>query len=596
MKALHRLVFVLASAGFFIASTAEAQTPGSVTNHAFAIGKGAGVAGYSSLLCSSGQIPVGQTSADPQCKTLSGDVSLNSSGATAIAPGAANTFKGTLDGTTTSNISLTACSAVYQITKWVSGTGWQCGINPLLPSRATASTLDLSAHSVIKTMGYATAGDGGGATFIKTSGRFTDTFVSTGSITNGGTGYTNGTYTGVSLVGSATGLPTYANITVSGGAVTSVTIINIYGLGAGSLAGDVLSTSAGNIGGTGSGFTWTISAMTSASASFTDSAGNRWQYVVDSGSFINPRQFGCKFDWVGTDASATNDGDCLQAAINFSSVTRYNRQDFGGTFASSRVVLPAGSALICQTLVLPAGAQLFGQGPFNSVLKVCDSGLSITAHVIEACDKNGQLACFGTQIGQLGINAFNASGDSGAFVIYSNAVQQNRFIDNVQVYSGTRGCYKYEIGYGGAANANVYDFFCTINTGSSNAGIQIENTGALMNHKNIIVESGGSGLSGIGYNVLAGIVVIDGYHSEGITNPVNVNITTTGRTLTLMHGLGGFNCTDFVTLQSTNTAGNFAMYNVTKNGCTRTVANAQSGGSSRTNNAVPADGWVSFNP
>lgn len=62
----------------------HAQTSGAVTNHAFVIGKGAGTTGYTSLLCGSAQLAVGQSAADPICRTLSGDVTLDAAGVTTI--------------------------------------------------------------------------------------------------------------------------------------------------------------------------------------------------------------------------------------------------------------------------------------------------------------------------------------------------------------------------------------------------------------------------------------------------------------------------------------------------------------------------------
>lgn len=74
-----------------------------------------------------------------------------------------------------------------------------------------------------------------------------------GAIT-GGTGYTNGTYLGVSLTGGQ-GTNAVADIFVSGGLVTSVTIKN-----GGSLyvAGDTLSAATTDIGGTGAGFSFLV--------------------------------------------------------------------------------------------------------------------------------------------------------------------------------------------------------------------------------------------------------------------------------------------------------------------------------------------------
>lgn len=77
-----------------------------------------------------------------------------------------------------------------------------------------------------------------------------------GAIT-GGTGYTNGTYSNISLTGGA-GTGATANITVAGGSVTSVTIVS---QGSGYAVGNSLSAAAGNIGGTGSGFSTPVATI-----------------------------------------------------------------------------------------------------------------------------------------------------------------------------------------------------------------------------------------------------------------------------------------------------------------------------------------------
>lgn len=66
----------------------------------------------------------------------------------------------------------------------------------------------------------------------------------------GGSGYTNGTYAGVSLTGGS-GTGANANITVAGGEVTLVTLTSG---GTGYVSGEVLSATAASIGGTGTGF------------------------------------------------------------------------------------------------------------------------------------------------------------------------------------------------------------------------------------------------------------------------------------------------------------------------------------------------------
>ena len=86
----------------------------------------------------------------------------------------------------------------------------------------------------------------------------------TGSITvtSGGSGYTNGTYTNVTMTYvSGTAFSTYPVVTivVSGGSVTSATITGTgFTAGTGVNASTVLSATAASIGGTGSGFTGTV--------------------------------------------------------------------------------------------------------------------------------------------------------------------------------------------------------------------------------------------------------------------------------------------------------------------------------------------------
>jgi len=77
-----------------------------------------------------------------------------------------------------------------------------------------------------------------------------------GAIT-GGSLYVDNTYTNVPLTGGS-GFSATADITVSGGAVTVVTIVD---RGAGYQVGDVLSASNVNLGGAGSGFSIPVSAI-----------------------------------------------------------------------------------------------------------------------------------------------------------------------------------------------------------------------------------------------------------------------------------------------------------------------------------------------
>ena len=109
----------------------------------------------------------------------------------------------------------------------------------------TASdTLSAAASSIgngVQTLGTITGGSG-----------YTGNEIATLGTIVGGSGYTNGTYSAVPLTNiTGTGANATADITISGGAVTAVTIVNS---GSGYQVNDSLSVNASSVGGTGSGF------------------------------------------------------------------------------------------------------------------------------------------------------------------------------------------------------------------------------------------------------------------------------------------------------------------------------------------------------
>lgn len=84
MHLFRRITAALAA--LLISGAAHAQS-GTATSHAFAVGKGPGFTGFTSVLCGLAQIPIGQTSADPTCAALTGDVTMTAGGVTAIGSG-----------------------------------------------------------------------------------------------------------------------------------------------------------------------------------------------------------------------------------------------------------------------------------------------------------------------------------------------------------------------------------------------------------------------------------------------------------------------------------------------------------------------------
>jgi hypothetical protein len=100
-----------------------------------------------------------------------------------------------------------------------------------------------------------------------------------GAIT-GGSAYTNGTYLNVPLTGGA-GLGAVANIVVSGGAVTAVTLTQG---GTGYVVGNTLSAAASTIGGTGSSFSIPVATVTNSSG--TTWLGDNFDSVLLYGSLV----------------------------------------------------------------------------------------------------------------------------------------------------------------------------------------------------------------------------------------------------------------------------------------------------------------------
>lgn len=104
-------------------------------------------------------------------------------------------------------------------------------------------------------------------------------------ISVGGSGYTNGTYFNVPLTGGS-GSSATANIVISGGAVTSVTLVN---LGCYYAVGNTLGVSAASVGGTGSGFALSVTGVTNANG--TTWLGDNFESALFNGTMIEAIRF-----------------------------------------------------------------------------------------------------------------------------------------------------------------------------------------------------------------------------------------------------------------------------------------------------------------
>ena len=490
-----------------------------------------------------------------------------------------------------------------------SSNAWVTPTAVVLQTRTAAAALNLTGVNTVQTLGYASAGDGGGAAFKNVgSAPFIDSFIATGTIV-GGSLYTNGTYYGVQLTGG-TGVGAYAVVTVSGNAVTAVSVAgspgNAYSVG------DVLTASNSQLGGTGSGFTFTIATVTSPLASFSDTAGTHWQYIPDQAAWPNIRQFGAMMNWNGTDGSATDDFNSIQASVRYATYRTSTSFDSGGSWGS-KVLVPRGSSLMCGTgstsFILPNDVTLIGAGAAGgSTLKMCDS-FNASTHFMEICDPNWHFACFNARLEDIEIFATRTVTASNKIaMIHSNAGQDFGGLSHVYIYAGERMCTWFEKGYGGASTMNFEHVSCT--AAGSNTMMQFGNTNAsglnlgttIIEMNNIVLGGPSSGTlqTAPGIVLLGGQYGITGAHCEDIPVCIEVDMVNIGNQDTVrIHnvnagsGIGGTACTGVIQLDPTNTPGNAIIGQIPSGSCTNTVTNAQSGGTSRSSQVILD---VIFNP
>lgn len=442
-----------------------------------------------------------------------------------------------------------------------------------LETRTAAAALNLSAYNVVRTMGYATAGDGGGATFKKVGSlAFRDAYVTAPTIAgNGGSGCTNGTYRNKQPTGG-TGTNLVVNLTVTGNVVTAVALAGTGGNGY--TTNDVVTTT---VTGCASNVTLNVGTVSTPTGSFTDAGGNRWQITTNDGNFINVRQFGAKVDYAGTDGTATNDYQAIQNAYSYCADIHSPTIDGGGS-AGCKVIHPAGNSLVCGSvpLEIPQGVGVEGHNMWASTLKMCTAWTSGVTF-INICNPNSQASCFASYIRNLTIYALAAQASTAnSSMVYSNSIQQVDVFDRVAIYAGQRECIRLETGYGGAALLGLQNVECTPGPASVNAGIHINYGTTLINMRNVHVENGGT-TSSSGIRILGGFVELTGFHTEGFTTGIEVNIPTSStfgiaRLFNLSGGPGG--CTNLVLRQGAGAANVTVVGNAVPNGCTNTVNNA----------------------
>jgi hypothetical protein len=515
------------------------------------------------------------------------------------------TTSGTFASTATTPIILDPVTGIVSCPTCATSTS---AASPFIATRALAQTLNLSSFTGLVTGGYAAGGDGGGATFKNVgSAAFIDSFVTTYSF-SGGSGYTNGSYFGVLFSASGRAGFVIGTATVSGGAVTAVNIKNTPGNQC--TVGDVYTTSSI----TGGSFSITVTGCSTPLASFTDSVGTHFQFVPNT--WPNILQFGCKGDWNGTDGSATDNFNCLQAASWYAAFKSSTSFDSGG-YWGGRVLIPSGSFMAgCSgtaSLVIGQSVVFQGTSEVGSQIKMCNS-FSASTHFIELCDPNWHFACFGTRLQYLSVFADRTIGASaGAALVHTNNVQDFGGLDHVYFYAGQRGCIDFEKGYGGASTVQIGYVSC--NGASTNTiMMHIGNTvGSGLAYGSTIFEIqdlvlGGPSSCTPTCQTQPGLVLtgggffdIQGVHCENTGQfCITVDIPATGNgDMVRLHninagwGAPATACLGIVFLTSTNVPGNTMMGMIPAGSCSAVVTDGQSGGSNRTA-AIVLD--VVFNP
>jgi hypothetical protein len=449
------------------------------------------------------------------------------------------------------------------------------GGSPAFPSRAYAASLNLSQYSVISTQGYATAGDGGGAIFIKLGAgvQFADTNISSATIA-GGSGYTNGTYYTVPLTGGS-GYNCYAAVTVSGGSVTAISrgapCTNYK-------VGDVLTTSNSFIGGTGSGFTWTVTTLTTPTGSFTDAASNKWQIIRDISPF-NVLQFGAKGDWhLGVnDVGATNNQTAFFNAI-YAAYQNDSHSPGNGSTTGQQIIVPYGNYMICNGLNIPQGVWFTGSGVFSSMLKRCKADTT-GINFITLGDITYHLGQFGCRISNMTLFSDNTNVTGSDAMIYSNNCQQQTLVDNVLIEATGESCFRYTDGWGGAANALLNDVDCELNQGSTAIAFVLNASSTHFGITRSVIGCAGTGCpSATAIAVTSGRLVVDTLDVEQFGTGLLMNNSTAGNQSVYRNVQQNSNsCTQAISLSGTNIASNTLFENVST-ACPKTIQNGQTGG------------------
>lgn len=331
--------------------------------------------------------------------------------------------------------------------------GAWCGIagtaRLLVNTALNCELANTTLYNVRTTGTYIPAGTQTGSVYqnVKVSLPFMVNYISHLNSPVGGSGYTNGTYLAVALTGGS-GKGATANIIVSGGAVTAVALaINTTGVSpmAGYAVGDVLTCPASSIGGSGAGWSVTVSGVgyipTTGNGVYNGSANTIDMVSGISAYWTTATGFTPNFpdaEWLlnlsdppSTSVTPTQGSICIGTGGPNASYTQYSITQAGlGTILTSGLLV-GGSGYTNGTFYNVPLTALTGSGTGATAQIVVASGIVTSCNII----KSGQGFVDGDTLTCLGIG-----GGSGFSITAITAGTNNTYVDNAgRMYLGGAG-------------------------------------------------------------------------------------------------------------------------------------------------------------
>lgn len=592
---LFRSIAFLAALAAASPAVAQWQVP----DHAIPVGRGGGATGFRNVQPGSAGLPVvsnGPTS-DPTMRPVPNN---------GIQPGAANTIKGTVDGVATSDLVVTSCTLAYQLTRWVNGAGWQCGALPVLPSRASALTLDLSAFTGISVQGYTTPGDGGAMNMVKVGSQpFCANFTNTAAFQDAAGNWFNIAEPHAYSVSQFGAKLDYVNNTGTDDTTAVQSALNCAGLSAPG-SNVIANGSSGRTVKVPAGVSLISSTLTVPSGVAVVGSGTLSSTFVMSSLFPVNQHFVILGDqFLNNDIALSQSGAAGLLTLNGARV----RSGVAYTLASRgpQVCSVADNSGVTFTFT---GVNAATNATDTEALTGPTAGNCVTSTKgwlqISRIEANGayttvtagypQVSAFGSRLESLqlfsaninatkfttGVNCCNGTSLSGvtgaslATMVYSNSTQHSGGLNNVKIVSGNRSAAAMEFGVGGASYVTM-DGIEYNNNGSAagvasvNPGIYLDYGGGFLLMRNLVGAScGASCAPSTGVQIWSGFITIAGSHIEN--TDVGFDINTTGNGLTaIQNSVGGPYGTDVVKIQSGATSNQTYMQGIVRGGSTNVL-------------------------